>query len=480
MQSPKSEHSIFTLAGLEKNLGRWDFFFPSSAPAPTPTKPTNNESAKQLTEEERMNIIDNIDLDSLSVDEPEVSAAQNAGQAASKKKRSKKKKSSAKVSHSKTLKWGNAEQICFTRGVGYDRIPNKGTYPLGLGLEEERIVSSVDELVLLQQQRLLQQAIAKGLDLSPRVKSPYIFKDSAASGGVQDRADPSSAAGHTPPPPPPPPSTGAGAGAEDVGSPQLGGAGGTLKGKKLSHRKRSNSTTSVDSNSAALAVASSGSSASTSGTLISSLVNDPYYCHFETRQYDFKKDSNPFFHSLGEDERITLLTSGKVDFPTDAASPHGVSVNPLTEINNEIKHLKSARDGSGCNCKHVKIDKLSVIKMKAELLTHGHLINYTGSAADIEKLSKTDLTKHVREVLKNCQLCIDNNCACVQMGIKCSAQLCGCARGGYHPGGQFAQQCSNPEGMDCYDAEKVRSYRTKIILDLREAERCSGSKVENK
>jgi hypothetical protein len=34
--------------------------------------------------------------------------------------------------------------------------------------------------------------------------------------------------------------------------------------------------------------------------------------------------------------------------------------------------------------------------------------------------------------------------------------------------------------MDSYDAEKVRSYRTKIILDLREAERCSGSKVENK
>jgi hypothetical protein len=42
---------------------------------------------------------------------------------------------------------------------------------------------------------------------------------------------------------------------------------------------------------------------------------------------------------------------------------------------------------------------------------------------EIEKLSKTELTSSVKEMLKLCELCVDNNCECVQLGVPCSAEV---------------------------------------------------------
>jgi len=73
------------------------------------------------------------------------------------------------------------------------------------------------------------------------------------------------------------------------------------------------------------------------------------------------------------------------------------------------------RDKTGCSCKPVKIDKLSVGKIKSELSLHGHLIGL--AREDVDKLTKAELTSKMREVLKNCPMCVASNCECVKLGV---------------------------------------------------------------
>jgi len=429
MSVPVSDEQLFKMAGLESNtiLGRWDFFLGSAFGITSPAKVSDSN------EEARMRMIDDIDLDNLSLSgatNPTDGTA-DGGETKTKKKKPKKKKNASK-SNDRSLKWGDVEQICFTRSIGYDRIPNKGSYPIGLGHEVERIKTSVDELYNAQQMHLLQRAVARGIDLATLTKAAHAFV------------------------PPPPPASPTGANGE-LNSPQVG-----VKGKKVSHRKRSNSVSSVDSaphSNTATAAATIGNGAKgATGTTKGSETTMPA---LETRQFDYKGSTNPLFQALGEDERIALLTSDTVDIAHD---PHS-NANPLTEVNNEIKVLKSSRsDGLGCNCKHTKIDKLSIAKLRAELLARGHLICYEGTSAEVEKMSKTELTQKVKDVLKVCVLCVANDCQCFQAGIPCSAQLCGCARNGHHPG--QAQSCANPNGMDLYDPERVKEYRRTVLRSV--------------
>ena len=428
MSGTSTEEDIFTMAGLTKNnfLGRWDFLFTSPFTARAPETETHTAGS---TEDDRMKLIDSIDIENLSVSEPSTPAHKAArtgtpsqepaaavGESKTKKKKSKKKKSSLK-SNDKAVKWGNVEQVCFSRSIGYDRIPNKGSYPLGLGQETERIECTVDELFTAQQQYLLQKAVAKGL----------IFKTPDSS---------------IPPPPIQP-------------SPKL------TSGKGKKSRSRSNSVTSV------------GSVDSTPPELPpipESTDALDILQPLETRQFDYKSKSNPLFMPLGEAERIALLTSDTVDIPVD---PDHQFVNPLTEINNEIKQLKSQRESAGCNCKHTKTDKLSIAKLRAELLSNGHLICYEGTTEDVEKLSKAELTLKVKDVLKMCVLCVTNDCQCVQMGLPCSAQVCGCLRGGHHPG--QAQSCANPDGQDLYDPARVKEYRRNVLAGVTGTDNVGGS-----
>ena len=94
------------------------------------------------------------------------------------------------------------------------------------------------------------------------------------------------------------------------------------------------------------------------------------------------------------------------------------------EISRELKQLRSTRDQSGCSCKPTKVDKLSNGKIKSELVANGHLIGL--NHADIDTLSKAELTLKMKEVLKHCPMCISNACECVQQGIGCFAEVCGC------------------------------------------------------
>ena len=295
-----------------------------------------------------------------------------------------------------------------------------GGYPLGLGHVVERTTCSIDQLYYSQQCQLRERAEQCGIsvpveapDLSLRDMHIEIEKDNA-------------------------------------------------KSKKTKGRSRSNSTTSAGSDSHAAATVAVLSSSATTIPKID-YASRP----LETRQYDYRSWSNPLFYSLDEDKRIQILTAADPHPETSRRSNSlgmepSSSSNMFTEINNEIRVIKNMRGESGCSCKHTKVDKLSVSKLKSELLNNCHLSAVQQlSKDDIDKLSKPELINKVKDTLRYCVMCVDNDCACVQQGVQCSSQLCSCLRSGYHPG--ESQSCANPEGRDLYDVMRVRKYRRDIL-----------------
>ena len=132
----------------------------------------------------------------------------------------------------------------------------------------------------------------------------------------------------------------------------------------------------------------------------------------------------------------------------------------VSDFNKELKSIRTTRLETGCNCKPIKIDKLSVVKMKSELISLG------GIPAEVEKLNKSDLTTALKEKLLNCRLCIDNGCSCVEMCIPCSAESCGCLKGG----NKSHNNCANPNGQEIFNPEDVFQYRCAYVPSLRSKE----------
>ena len=124
----------------------------------------------------------------------------------------------------------------------------------------------------------------------------------------------------------------------------------------------------------------------------------------------------------------------------------------LSDFNKELKLIRSTRMETGCSCKPLKIDKLSVIKMKAEL------ISMDCSSSAVEKLTKSELTSLLREKIGNCILCTNNNCFCVQMGLPCTADSCGCLRNT-----NCRKTCGNINGQRIYDSDEVNAYRCQFL-----------------
>lgn len=317
-----------------------------------------------------------------------------------------------------------------------------GGYPLGLGYVVERTTCTIDQLYYSQQCQLRERAEQYGIkSVVPVVETPtdLTLRDVVHIDIGKDNA----------------------------------------KSKKTKGRSRSNSTTSAgsDSHAAAAVVVLSSSSSAITTTLLKIDTSRT----LETRQFDYKSSTNPLFFSLDEDKRIQLLTAADPHPETNSSSnsnsratrsnslgmeqmssSSSSSSNVFTEINNEIRVIKSMRGESGCSCKHTKVDKLSVSKLKSELLNNCHLSAVQQlSKDDIDKLSKPELMNKVKETLRYCVMCVDNDCACVQQGVSCNSQLCGCLRSGYHPG--ESQSCANPEGRDLYDLKRVQEYRQDLL-----------------
>lgn len=173
----------------------------------------------------------------------------------------------------------------------------------------------------------------------------------------------------------------------------------------------------------------------------------------ETRQYDYRSNScNQLFSPLTEDERIAIL----------GAKIHLESKEEGGNFFRDMEHIQANRQNTGCQCKPTKVDKLSIAKMKSELLTRGHLVELTDKEA-INRLSKTELITKTRELLKQCPLCVTNACECVLAEVACNAEVCGCIR---KFNSTQSQPCANPEGSQIFEPEKVQLYRKSLLADI--------------
>ena len=231
----------------------------------------------------------------------------------------------------------------------------------------------------------------------------------------------------------------------------------------------------------------------------------------ESRQYDYKQGRrNTLFEPTSEEERLVILRSFisasgmkkshiTTEGDTAACNVGNAHPHPIADLNRDLRNIRATRDTTGCNCKALKADKLSVIKMKTELSTHGYLVGICGKTA-IDNLSKTELVSAVKDVLKLCVLCTENNCECVQLGVPCSAEVgfqieffvsfifvfddslstkflipkkvCGCLKHG--------KKCGNPEGMSIFDSAIVREYRRNILTDLAAENQLRNPSIEAK
>ena len=90
--------------------------------------------------------------------------------------------------------------------------------------------------------------------------------------------------------------------------------------------------------------------------------------------------------------------------------------------------------------------------MKQELKSLGE------SSAEIEKLTKNELTLKLKESLKNCVLCVENSCPCVLNEVGCHADICSCLSRQ-----SVSQICHNPNGKFAFDANLVTTYRENIL-----------------
>ena len=77
------------------------------------------------------------------------------------------------------------------------------------------------------------------------------------------------------------------------------------------------------------------------------------------------------------------------------------------------------------------------------------------------ELIQGELIALLKDRLKHCPLCVENNCICVQMGIECRADTCDCLR---RTGGP--QYCANPHGSTGFDSKAVHLHRQSILANL--------------
>ena len=180
---------------------------------------------------------------------------------------------------------------------------------------------------------------------------------------------------------------------------------------------------------------------------------DHEYCYtLESRQFDYRSDKNQLFRSMNEDQRLLAFENGEYKNDFDSKSS-------LLEFNRYMSECRDGREETGCNCKPIKLDKLSVSKMRTWL--HDVKAKTCLTDTEIDALPKKELTETLRETLKSCPICINNNCSCVELGVPCSAEVCACLKRSMGIG--RLQPCENPSGISCFDPDVVNEYRFKVL-----------------
>jgi hypothetical protein len=125
----------------------------------------------------------------------------------------------------------------------------------------------------------------------------------------------------------------------------------------------------------------------------------------------------------------------------------------IQELNTEIQAIRDSRAHVGCSCKHVKFDKMNVPTLRSQLSKFADQLPAKSPAVD--KMKKADLISHLKEFSKDCKLCIDANCECVQSQVLCSAFGCEC----------LSSECANEFGKDEYDMDRIDVSRKRLIAE---------------
>ena len=336
-----------------------------------------------------------------------------------------------KRENSKTISWGNVSLYYFEETIGYGTVPHKGFYPLGLGSEDPslRTCSTVDENLMEKYSTLVARAQLCGLCIDDNVDGDIVPLDKSENDS---------------------------------------------KIKSSSNGKKGSS----------------------------SILDSPL-SRLETRQYDYKKKGqvNPLFGSIPEEERIVMLLpkSRSGSIATDDSGEHhsnnftnkqkknnnrrrsasenlgehrprSTSVDfdskmglademSVAELNKELRNIRTTRsEETGCNCKPLKIDKLSVVKMRSEI----SLLGVPDEELDT-LTSKAEVTAKLKDLLVHCVLCEANNCLCVRLGLECRSDTCECLRHGARSG---HKSCANPNGTTIFNPSQVNEYRKVILQNL--------------
>lgn len=159
-----------------------------------------------------------------------------------------------------------------------------------------------------------------------------------------------------------------------------------------------------------------------------------------------------------------------------------------SDINRDIKQIRESRECSGCLCKPLKVDKLNVAKLKAEITARKSL--WAGEIFP-EKMKKSELVQSLKGLLRNCELCVSNECECFRFQIPCSMLACGCIRGPVNSAlvdddnveentstkttsllmapetfEKEAEICANPNGKEHFDFAKVQQFRRNLLESL--------------
>lgn len=517
-----------------------------------------------------------------------------SGADARKRKKREQRKAHKAAQAQPHVQWGSVDAFYFSHVVGGSAVPSKGIYPISLGgeVEDLRVSMSLDEHISQTQSDLLHRAQALGLQI-PLVKDaaaagaasvpipiPKPGKSSKSSSDSAATPITSSASSLTPPPPGHAYApletrqfdyrrgqhnqlfsalteeerrlvlvdleTWGGASAVTHSTPPRGGAASSLEKRAAalgdgdsktpprgadSRKARSNSATSAtDTGSPGLSGSAPAAAASTH--------------HVAEHHREIKAIQKSRSEHLGTTTPSLTLPLGSlspVSLPFLCLAHSAVHRNTVVTSPLPSTHTTNTTN-TGCSCKAIKVDKLSVVKMKetyaqvcgslggfeaasamasqAEAQTaggeegtekDGQTSEEAARAADkaaadspprplskaqVELLSKADLAATLREVLKFCALCT-RDCECLQLGIGCSGETCGCLRREVQRAGSLSvssissisgssgssggdsdssssgglallpnQGCGNPYGRQLFDQETVNAYRKRVLASL--------------
>lgn len=369
--------SIFSQAGLRKNTeeDKWEFTSaPNSPPPPPPV--ASKASLPADADAPSTNLLPEQDDDKNS--------SQKKKKSRGRKKRGMSDDLSAvdKGKRDVHITWGGVDEILFERSVGFDSIPTKGEYPLGLGNFVEICTSSVDELFsrrqyleILAANQAEAEAVMSAQSLSKK-KKPATKKSNQRKDSYDHNADHSHSSNATP---------------ESMTSDEL---------KQLMDAQ-----------------------------------------------------------VVSEADRIRKLS----DLALHHNAHHDNQLTPtlLEEINHEILSIRNSREHIGCSCKPFKVDKMNVNQLKAKL--HMYESQLPPSAGPIDKMKKADLMSHVKEFVKDCKQCSDNNCECVKLEIPCAFFACDCMKGS-------SLDCYNAYGKDSFDMDRIDEVRKQVLIDWKARE----------